>query len=101
VLPAGRTRFAAAFRAVLTPQYFHVLPGLDLACPMGVGIGLTGFSAVDSSQNAGAGFVSLGVTATYHVVWQGALNFTHYVGGAGAQPLADRDFAVLSVTRSF
>jgi hypothetical protein len=101
VLPAGRTRVAAAARAVFTPQFFHVLPGLDLACPMGAGLGLAGFSAVDATQNAGAGFVSLGVTATFHVVWQGALNFTHYVGGAGAQPLADRDFAVLSLSRSF
>jgi hypothetical protein len=56
---------------------------------------------LDASQNAGTGFVSLGVTATFHVVWQGAASFTHFIGSPGAQPLADRDFAELSVTRSF
>jgi hypothetical protein len=100
-LPAGRTRIAAAARVVITPQYFQVLPGLDVAAPLGAGIGLFGFSAVDAAQNAGAGFVSLGLNATFHVVWQAGISFTHYVGGAGTQPLADRDFAILAVTRSF
>jgi hypothetical protein len=101
VLPAGRTRLAAALRAIVIPQYFHVLPGLDLAVPVGVGIGLLGRSANDGTQNAGAGFVSAGVNATFHVDWQAALLFTHFVGGAGAQPLADRDFVTISATRSF
>ena len=100
-LPASRTHFALGARVVFTPSYFQVAPGLDLAAPLGGGIGLTGFSAVDATQNAGAGFVSVGLRATYHVVWIGAFSFTHFVGGAGAQPLADRDFAVFSVTRSF
>jgi hypothetical protein len=100
-LPDGRTHAAAAARVVVTPQYFQVLPGLDLAAPVGFGIGLVGFSPVDASQNAGAGFVSVGVNATFHVVWQGGVSFTHFVGGAGGQPLADRDFAIVAVTRSF
>jgi hypothetical protein len=100
-VPAGRTALALAARAVMTLQYFHVLPGLDVTVPLGFGLGLAGRSAVDSSQNAGAGFVSAGVAATYHVVWQASLSLTHFVGGAGSQPLADRDFAILSATRSF
>ena len=100
-LPGGRTRAAAGLRAVLTPQYYQVVPGLDIGIPAGFGIGLIGRSSIDLSQNAGTGFVSLGVNATFHVVWQGGVSFTHFIGGAGAQPLADRDFAVLSVARSF
>jgi hypothetical protein len=101
LVPAGRTRVAAALRAIITPQYFHVLPGLDMGVPVGGGIGLLGRSAVDATQNAGAGFVSAGVNATFHVDWQASLLFTHFVGGAGAQPLADRDFVTISATRSF
>jgi hypothetical protein len=100
-VPAGRTAFALAARAVMTLQYFHVRPGLDVVVPLGFGLGLAGRSAVDASQNAGTGFVSVGVGATYHVVWQTSLSFTHFVGGSGLQPLADRDFATVSVTRSF
>ena len=100
-LPVGRTRFAAGVRAVLTPQYFHVLQGLDLSVPVGFGLGLAGRSSLAASQNAGTGFVSVGMTATFHVVWQCAASFTHFIGGAGTQLLADRDFGELSVTRSF
>ena len=100
-VPAARTAFALAARADLTLQYFHVRPGLDVIVPFGFGMGLVGRSAVDASQNAGTGFLSLGVGATYHVVWQASLSFTHFVGGPGLQPLADRDFATMAVTRSF
>jgi hypothetical protein len=99
--PPDRTRFALAVRAVLTPQYFQVVPGLDLSVPVGFGIGLVRRSSVDASQNAGAGFVSVGLNATYHVVWEAALSFTHFVGGPKIQPLADRDFATISLTRTF
>jgi hypothetical protein len=99
--PLGRTRFALAVRTVLTPQYFQVVPGLDLSAPVGFGLGLVGRSSVDASQNAGAGFVSVGLNATYHVVWEAALSFTHFIGGPRIQPLADRDFATISLTRAF
>jgi hypothetical protein len=99
--PPDRTRFALAVRAVLTPQYFQVVPGLDLSVPVSFGLGLVGRSSVDASQNAGAGFVSIGLNATYHVVWEVALSFTHFVGRPRIQPLADRDFATISLTRTF
>ena len=99
--PPDRTRFALAVRAVITPQYFQVVPGLDLSVPVGFGLGLVGRSSVDASQNAGAGFVSVGLNATYHVVWEAALSFTHFIGGPRIQPLADRDFVTISLTRTF
>jgi hypothetical protein len=98
---AGRTHFAASIRAVFTPNYFRVLPGLDIGVPIGVGYTPVGKSSLDTSQNAGAGDLTLGVSATYHAVWQGSLSFTHFIGCASAQPLADRDFVGLSLTRSF
>ncbi len=97
----GRTHFAASLRSVFTPSYFQVLPGLDISVPLGVGYTPIGRSSLESSQNAGSGNLTAGVSAIYRTVWQAALSYTQYVGGAGQQPLADRNFALISVTRSF
>jgi hypothetical protein len=97
---AGRTHFAASLRAVFTPNYFQVLPGLDIGLPIGIGYTPIGRSSIDSTENAGAGDVTVGVAATYRAVWQGNLSFTHFIGGPSAQVLEDRDFATVSVTRS-
>ncbi len=98
---AGRTHFAASLRAVFTPSYFQVLPGLDLDVPVGLGYTPIGRSSIDSTENAGAGDVTIGVSATYRAVWQIAASFTHFIGGATPQPLADRDFVTISAARSF
>lgn len=98
---AGRTHFATSLQAVFAPQYFQVLPGLDVSVPVGVGYAPIGRSSIDGSQNAGTGTVSLGVSASFQVVWQGALAFTHFVGGAATQKLADRDFMSISLARTF
>jgi hypothetical protein len=97
----GRTHFAASLQVVLTPSYFHVLPGLDISVPVGLGYTPVGRSSLDASQNAGSGNVTASVTATYHAVWQAAASVTHFIGGAGAQKLADRDFVSLSLMRAF
>jgi hypothetical protein len=97
----GRTHFAASLRAVFTPSYFQVLPGLDLAVPLGIGYTPLGRSSLDDTENAGAGSVTAGLTATFRAIWQASLSATHFIGGATAQPLADRDFVVVSVSRSF
>jgi hypothetical protein len=100
-LATTRSRFALAFRGVFEPQYFQVSPGLDLTVPFGVGYGLVGRSSTDASQNAGAGDVELGVSATYRTVWQAGITYTHFVGSPARQPFADRDFIVCSLQRTF
>ena len=94
--PAGRTPFAVSVRAVLTPQFFQVRPGLDLSVPVGFGLGLAGRSSLDESQNAGWRVsVTVGVNAivSCRSGWV-RLGYTHFVGRPGSQPLADRrDFA--------
>ncbi len=100
-LNPSRTRSAASFRGVIAPQYFEILPNLDLSFPIGLGYGLIGRSSVDDTQNAHAGDVEFGVSATYHAVWEGTLMLTHYLGRSSIQPLADRDFVILSVQRTF
>jgi hypothetical protein len=100
-LDTGRNRTAVALRATFEPQYFSVLPGLDLRFPMGFGLGVAGRSSVLQGQNARAGDMELGVRATYRAVWTASLRLTHFVGPRARQPLKDRDVISLSLTRAF
>jgi hypothetical protein len=100
-LDPAADRFAMAFHANFTPQYFEVLPGLDLGVPLGFGYGLVGNSSVDDTQNAHAGNFEIGLAATYRAIWQGNLTFTHFIGDPVHQQLADRDFIAFTVQRTF
>lgn len=111
------TRDAGALQFIFTPEYFQVLPGVDLQVPIGFSYGLFGRSSVNGvlfpSENGGN--VSIGVKADYQKTWQMALNYTRYVGGEGsiikygtAVPElsyknfhGDRDFVSLTVQRTF
>ncbi len=97
----GRTHLAGELEVVFTPSYYRVLPGLDIGLPMGITYVPLGRSSIDASENAGSGNVTLGVMATYHTVWQSEVSYTHFLGGPGAQKLADRDFVAMTVTRAF
>jgi hypothetical protein len=98
---AGTTPLATALEVVFTPRYFQVLPGLDMAAQLGVELGLSGRSSVDPGMVAGTGNVTISVSATYRTVWEGGLSYTHFVGPAHDQPLADRDFITFTVSRTF
>jgi len=100
-LDPSRTHFALALQTVFEPQYFEVLPGLDLSVPIGFGYGLIGRSSTDDTQNAGAGNFDVGVSAKFRSVWQASLTYTRFLGSPPRQPLADRDFVSLSVQRTF
>jgi len=100
-LDPTRTRTAVSMRLAFEPQYFAVLPGLDLTVPIGFGYGVAGRSSVDQSQNAKAGDFEIGLSATYRTVWTGQVSFTHFIGAVKIQPFADRDFISISVQRTF
>lgn len=111
------TRDAGALQFIFTPEYFQVLPGVDLQVPIGFSYGLFGRSSVNGvlfpSENGGN--LSFGVKADYQKTWQMALNYTRYVGtpgsivkyGTAVPELSynnfhgDRDFVSLSVQRTF
>ena len=97
----GTTRLATSLEVVFTPQYFEVLPNLDLTVPIGVQVGLTGRSSVDPGQVAGTGNLTLSVSATYRTVWNASISFTHFLGPANEQALADRDFIAFTLGRTF
>jgi len=109
------TRDHGAFRFVFQPEYFQVLPGVDLQVPIGVGYGLFGRSPVFQVAPQHGGDVSVGLNFDVQKTWKAALNFTHYYGPAGAAPnvaisepyasykqyYADRDFLTFTVQRTF
>lgn len=111
------TRDAGALQFIFTPQYFQVLPGVDLQVPIGVSYGLFGRSSVNGVlfPPERGGNISIGLKADYEKTWQASLNYTHYVGPSGsviryntaAPELSyknfhgDRDFISLTVQRTF
>ena len=117
-LNTTHTRDHGAFRFVFQPEYFQVLPGVDLQVPIGVGYGLFGRSAVFQLAPEHGGDVSIGINANIQNAWRASLTVTHYFGSAGPAPslpasgpkgtyasykqyYADRDYISFSVQRSF
>ncbi|PWR19532.1 DUF1302 domain-containing protein [Zavarzinia aquatilis] len=111
------TKDAGALQFIFTPEYFQVLPGVDLQVPIGVSYGLFGRSSVSGVlfPSEGGGVISLGVKADYQKTWQASLSFAHYYGSEGSIVLydtavpelsyknfhGDRDFIALSIQRTF
>jgi hypothetical protein len=116
-LNVTHTKEAHAIRAVFQPEYFQVMPGVDLQVPIGIGYGLSGRSAVVTVAPEHGGDFSLGVNATVDRAWKLGAAFVHYFGNVGSahasqigpNPTAasyknfngDRDFISLSVQRTF
>jgi hypothetical protein len=95
------TRTAAAVQGQLTVDYFHVLPALDLSPFVAAEYGIGGTSSVDPEMVGGTGNVTIGVRATFRTVWHVEVRVTDYIGSAGRQPLADRDFFAFNVRHTF
>lgn len=95
------TRAAAAIQGRLAFDYFHVLPALDLSPFVSATYGIGGRSSVDSEMVGGTGSVTIGVQATFRSVWHVEVRLTDYIGSAGSQPLADRNFLAFNARRSF
>jgi hypothetical protein len=116
VLNTTHTRDHWATRFVFQPEYFQVMPGVDLQVPIGVGYGISGRSAVFQIAPEHGGDISVGLNFDYQKTWRAGLQFTHYYGPRGPAPsldaatntfasykqyYADRDFISLSVQRTF
>ncbi len=101
MLAPGRDAFAMGLQASFEPQYFEVLPGLDLSVPIGFGYGIAGRSSVDPAMNVSAGNFEIGLAATYRAVWQAKLVATEFIGAPSVQPFADRGFLSFSIQRTF
>lgn len=111
------TKDASAIQFTFTPDYFQVLPGLDMQVPIGFGFGIEGRSSVNGVlfPSEHGGNVSVGLKGDYNRMWRFSLNYNKYLGDAGSiiqyntpvptlsyeNFLGDRDFISLSVQRTF
>lgn len=114
-LSSTHTRNATAVRVVFQPEYFGVLPDVNVQVPIGIGYGISGRSAVVNLLPEHGGDFSIGVNATIHGVWKAGLNYTKYFGSSGIatsdssvgpyasykQSYGDRDFILFSLQRTF
>jgi hypothetical protein len=102
----NRTSTAANMELVVTPNYYDVLPSLNLGFPIGIAYNIYGRSMVDSTENHGTGSVNFGVTATYRTTWIASLTYQDYIGRAqpllaGEPSAADRNFVLLNFQHTF
>lgn len=114
-LDPNSSRDAYGLRFIFEPQWFQVLPHLDLSAPIGLGYNPHGNSSVVQQFNGGAkegGDISIGLKGFYQQKWHIGMNYTHYFGSEGPalgadgdftfkQSFADRDFVSLSVRTTF
>jgi hypothetical protein len=95
------SRFALKARARIEPHYFQVLPNLDVGGVAELGLNMAGRSSSYYAQNSGTGDFRLGVSGTYLSAWKGGVTYVGFIGTATRQPLADRDFVLLTLERTF
>jgi hypothetical protein len=121
-LDPNTTRDAFALRLLFEPQYFQVLPGLDLSVPIGLGYNFGGRSSAVGNFAGGAssaGDFSIGIKGKYQNAWNFALTYSDFFGpaktftetlipGSGSprqltfgQTLADRANISFTVSRTF
>jgi len=119
---ANTTKGAFAFRMLFEPQYFQVIPALDLSVPISLGVNFGGRSSAISNFAggvSGGGDYTIGVKGKYLNSWNASLNYTNYFGkektftetlvpGSATprqltfgQSLKDRAYVSLSVWRTF
>lgn len=96
-----RSKASLSFEAEFEPEYFEVLPNLDVRIPLGLEYGLHGDSATSEEIYAGAGDFEVGVEATFRTAWEMRLTYAHFLGSPSQQALGDRDFISVSVQRTF
>ena len=95
------SRFAMKARARLEPHYFQALPNLDITAVAELGYNLAGRSFTYYAQDSGSGDFRIGVSGTYLSAWKAGLSYIGFLGSPARQPLADRNFVMLSLERTF
>lgn len=117
-LDPNTAKNAWGYRFIFEPNYYQVLPGLDLSVPVGVGHNPKGNSAAVAAFNGGVnrgGDVSVGIKGTYLGNLRLSLNYTHYLGSEGTgliptsagyqytfkQAQKDRNFIAFSAQTTF
>jgi len=95
------SRFALKARARIEPHYFQVLPNLEVGGVAELGLNIAGRSFTYYAQNSGTGDFRIGVSGTYLSAWKAGIAYVGFIGAPTRQPLADRDFVLLTLERTF
>jgi hypothetical protein len=103
-----RSPNAVGLQGEVIPEYYDVLPQLNVTFPIGWTWYPIGNSQIDSSMNAGTGVLDIGVTGTFKTVWIVGITYQDYLGstsiisdGGPKQHLADRGFVSLFIQHTF
>lgn len=97
-------RVLSTIALALAPQWYQVLPSLDLRLPFTVSYGIDGQTPISTGGNEGIGSGSFGVALEYAQVWNMDLKYNFYFGSQDNGPvgnLKDRDNITLTVKRTF
>lgn len=113
-LDPNTTRDAYSMRFTFEPQYFQVIPGVDVQLPITVGYTPYGRSSVtpQAFSPEHAGDFTLAIKADYQKQWYASLSYTNFFGDGGPiigpdnnytfeQTMKDRDFIAFSIQRTF
>jgi hypothetical protein len=106
-LDPNADKFAWEMKAVYTPKWNQVLPGLNLSLPMGftyVGDKLTSVANSFFPYRNGGDF-NIGIGGTYLNVWDFELSYRNFWGSSGdpenGDPWTDRDYISFFIRRAF
>lgn len=119
-LDPNSTRDATGMRMLFSPQYYQVVPGVDMTVPVGLGYDISGRSSTGVKFAGGVehgGDLSLGANFDYRHKVKFGVNWVHFFGPEGtfitpnAAPTAtvlqyqqtnkDRDFISFSLQSTF
>ncbi|MGK5079161.1 DUF1302 domain-containing protein [Janthinobacterium sp. HLX7-2] len=112
-LDPNTTRDAWGLRVLFEPQYFQVLPQVDMTVPISIGYAPSGRSSVSFFAPEKGGDLTIGINADYQKTWRASLQYVRFLGSAGAvgatgtsfasykQFYSDRNFVSLSIQRTF
>ncbi|MCV4264318.1 DUF1302 domain-containing protein [Pseudomonas capsici] len=113
-LDPNTTRDAYSLRFTFEPQYFQVIPGVDVQVPITVGYTPYGRSSVTPQAFAPehGGDFTVALKADYQKQWYASLSYTNFFGDGGPvidgnanytyeQSFKDRDFVAFSIQRTF
>jgi hypothetical protein len=78
-----------------------VLPNLDIRGVAELGLNMAGRSFTYSAQNSGTGDFRAGISGTYLSAWKAGITYVGFLGSPSCQPLADRDFVMVNLERTF
>jgi hypothetical protein len=95
---------ATAVAGTFVPQWYQVMPSVDLKMPVSVSYGINGHSPLRGGGDQSLGIASIGLQAEYEQVWLIDVKYAMFFGDQDRGSLGnliDRDNVSLTVKRTF